>query len=440
VTGDVTVPAGHTLRIEPGTLVLVSGAGSGTSAADLLVSGTVESLGTEAEPVWITSVAPALNWGQIRHSTGSRGIYRYTFIHKGGRTAGEGHTGTGPVLRLSGSDVRLENCVISELWADRAIGKGMYARDSELVLDSTIFAHMRMGPEIEGTSLLCTNSYFMEMRGPDDCDGIYLHDSGGKNLRVIDSVFSGGDDDAIDTLDADVTVSGCVFRGWLNENEDAKAISVFNGRVDVERCLIADCFSGISAKASDGGTATVHIDHSTIVTKTNGVAAAWKSNAPGPNIDIHVTNSIVQANPAIFSGFGTTNVLVGYSILSSAWEGLAVASVDPRFADAATHDYRLSTGSPAINAGDPAAEFDPDGSRADLGRAPFQRSLAAARLQNETLSLSLTDVPYGRSVITESSTDLQTWTMVERGALPGPTYVLDQSLEGQARFFRFRLE
>jgi len=442
VTNDVTVPAGHTLRIEPGTLVLVDGTDSGTIAPDLLVSGTVESLGTEAQPVLITSTRDSWNWGQIRHSSGSHGSYRYTFIHRGGRTAGEGHTGTGPVLRLSGAQVRLENCMVSELWTDQAIGKGMFARDSDLVLDSTIFAQMRMGPEIEGTSLLCTNSFFMEMRGPDDCDGIYLHDAGGKSLRVVDTVFIGGDDDAIDTLDSDVTVSGCIFRGWLNESEDAKAISVFNGRVDVQRCLIADCFSGVSAKASDGKTATVFIDHSTIVTKTNGVAAAWKSNATGPSIDIHITNSIVIANPAIASSFGETNVLAGYSILSSGWPGAGISLQNPLFADDTEHNYRLSDLSPAINSGDPAAPPDEDGSRTDLGYVAFRALVANVSAESQSLALSISGLRSGQIVVTEHSIDLGTWAEMERAIATGSSYTLNRPLDGNTAvgFFRFRLE
>jgi hypothetical protein len=442
LTNDVTVPTGHTLRIEPGTLVLADGAASGTTATDIFVEGTIESFGTAADPVWITAAGNGMNWGQIRHSAGSQGVYRYTFIHKGGRTAGEGHTGTGPVLRLNGANVRLENSMVSELWTDRAIGKGMFALNSDLVLDSTIFAQMRMGPEIEGTSLLCTNSYFMEMRGPDDCDGIYLHDAGNKSLRVVDSVFIGGDDDAIDTLSSSVLVTDCIFRGWLNEGEDAKAISVFNGSVDVQRCLVADCYSGISAKAASGTRATVVIDHSTIVTKTNCVAAAWKSNAPGPNIAINIKNSIVRGNPAVSSAFGTTNVTVSYSLLSTEWAGQNVSLADPLFANADAHDYRLTGASPAIDSGDPATPKDEDGSRNDLGYLPFKGAIAIATLQARTLTLSLAGVQASRYIITERSSDLKNWTTVEVAAATSSTYTLNRPLEGAAAFsfFRFRIE
>src|SRR5687767_9564910 len=64
ITNDLTVPAGHTLTILSNTLVLVSGVASGTVAPDLLVAGTIQSLGTEDYPVTITS-SNSLQWGQI---------------------------------------------------------------------------------------------------------------------------------------------------------------------------------------------------------------------------------------------------------------------------------------------------------------------------------------------------------------------------------------
>ena len=439
VTDDVTVPAGHTLTIEPGTLVMIDGATTGTAAADLLVSGTILAEGSEEAPITITCLDAESNWGQLRHSAGSRGVYRHTFVVRGGRTSGEGHTGTGPMLRVNGCEVALSYCTVSDaLSGSTAVGKGMFARDSALTLDHTVFSRMRMGPEIQGTSLLCTNSYFTDMLGPDDCDGIYLHDSGGKELLVTGSVFINGDDDAIDTLNSNVTVTNCLFRDWLNPNEDAKAISVFNGEVAVEDCLIADCFSGISAKWSSGPAATVHIRNCTIVTLTNGVTAAWKANAPGPDIFMMVTNCIVLGNPAIASHFGTTNVNVGYSLLSSAWEGTEVSLEAPRFVDEAGHNYLLRTDSPAIGTGaSPAA-----GDQTDLGAFPFLAPEAMLDLQRNAGSFELMfELPEPRRVLLQSSPDLESWVDEETiGPLEGPAALQIDAEESGSRFFRIRIE
>src|SRR5688572_6481771 len=96
VTGNITVPAGHRLTINPDTFVMVNGVASGTSGITITVNGDVQSLGTEQLPVTITCNDPLMNWGQIRHAGTVPSLYQYTLISKAGRVAGEGHTGSGP--------------------------------------------------------------------------------------------------------------------------------------------------------------------------------------------------------------------------------------------------------------------------------------------------------------------------------------------------------
>ena len=131
VTGTVTVPAGHTLTINPGTLVRMNGVASGTAGINIIVNGTIRSLGTESSPVVITCAAANLNWGQIRHDSAQASTYQYTFISKATRTAGEGHTGTGPAIRVTNSTIDFDGAVISDMTAAGAtIGKAMMATGS----------------------------------------------------------------------------------------------------------------------------------------------------------------------------------------------------------------------------------------------------------------------------------------------------------------------
>ena len=67
VTDNLTLPAGGTLRILPGTLVLIDGVESGTNGTDFNVRGKLESLGTRDRPVTFTASNPAEAWGEMDH-------------------------------------------------------------------------------------------------------------------------------------------------------------------------------------------------------------------------------------------------------------------------------------------------------------------------------------------------------------------------------------
>src|SRR6185503_16148309 len=301
VTNDFTVPAGFTLTIQPSTLVLLDGVSSGTTGVDINVSGRIDVQGTEADPVTFTCSSPNLNvrWGQLRHSsaslaTASLSTYRWAAITRAGRAPGEGHTGQGPVIRSSTAKVRFEHCSITDhgVTTPGAAGFGTpgkigFATGSDLYFDDCLLQRARMGPEVDGTAMLFTNGVIMDMRGPDDGDGMYIHaQSAGQVCAVKHSVIAEGDDDGLDTLDPVVTVEDCILRGWASVVEDAKAISVFNGVTTVRRCLIVDSTVGISAKTSSSDTTVrVNIHESTLTRNGTNVLAQRKSNALGPRVD-----------------------------------------------------------------------------------------------------------------------------------------------------------
>ncbi len=419
VTNDVIVPAGHTLTLLPDTLVLVTGVASGTTAADLEVRGALLSQGTENQPVTITCASAGLNWGQIRHVNAQPSLYRFTTITRASRSPGEGHTGTGPAIKATNSKLTFESCTISDHTAGGAtIGKIMTATGCDLVFNDCHLARSRMGPEIDGTSLLCTNSCIYEMSGPDDCDGIYLHNQkAGQNITLTGCVIAAGDDDGIDTLGSTITVENCIIRDWQNLKEDAKGISVFNGATSLRRCLITDCTVAVSAKWSSGSTTRVFIDSSTIVAITNAVNAGWKANAPGPYIDYRITNSILRGVEAVHTDFGATNFSIGYCVLSQPWPGTGNIVGDPRFVNA-TSDFHLQPGSPCIDAGDPSAALDPDGTRADIGVFPFlQAAMKPPVLLTPLLSAEgqfrfSFQAESNRSYTVEASTNLADWESV----------------------------
>lgn len=85
-----------------------------------------------------------------------------------------------------------------------------------------------------------------------------------------------------------------------------------------------------------------------------------------------VTHSILWGDhpEEIVTGGGTLNVT--YSDVQGGWPGTGNIAADPLYVAPALEDLYLTTGSPCIDAGDPSAPPDPDGSVADIGAFFFE--------------------------------------------------------------------
>jgi hypothetical protein len=446
VTNDVTVPAVHTLTVEPNTFIVIDGVTTGTSAPDLIVRGAVQCLGTAEAPITLTCGTSGRRWGQIRHEQAEPSVYRHTTIALGGRASGEGHTGTGPGLRSVGSTIRFEQCSLTD-FADSSGGPGkiMQADDSDIMFANCLLARARMGPEIAGTALGCTNTWIMEMRGPDDADGIYIHSQqAGQTAVLAQCVLAGGDDDGLDTLGSEVTVVDCIIRDWPNPAEDAKGISVFHGTTTVRRSLVVDCTDGIVAK-SGGPLARVNLEQCTVVALRRGIAAAYKDNATAGNIDFRATNSVFRAPDAVHSDFGPDKLTLGYCNASTNWPGTGNFTADPLFLNIATN-FHLAIESPCVDAGDPTSALDPDWTRADVGAyrvyqppvAPTLSSIEFGPDQSILLTVG-PDLRWASEI--QASADLTNWVSLSPLPMtPGPVQWRDaNAATHELRFYRVRM-
>jgi hypothetical protein len=439
LTGDVTVPVGHTLTILSNTLVLVNGVTSGTAAPDILISGYIQSLGTEDYPVTITcsSANPATSWGQIRHNTAQPSLYRYTSINRAGRAPGEGHVReAGIAIRPTNSRIVFDHCNITDLGS---IGKIMQGSGSDLTFAGCLISRARMGPELDGTALLCTNTHFIEFRGSDDADALYIHtQAANQQVYMVDSVVGFTDDDGLDTLGANMTVERSIFRN-MNSGVDAdgKGLSLFNGVTHLKRCLVVDCITSISTKWGSGPATLVTINECTILGTSNSVVAAIKPpGAPGPFIDYRITNSILRSIDAVKSDFGPTNFTIAYCNISEDWPGEGNQTADALFVGG--YDFHLQAGSPCIDAGLETSATDPDGSRIDIGAFTFvpPAPVLAAIAQNQ---VTLNAYP-NRNYVLEYSTDLAGWDPLGTFFQTNATNLIqDSSSPLKQKFYRVRL-
>jgi hypothetical protein len=364
VTGDARVPAGSTLSVLPGTLVLLDGVASGTQGTDLDIEGSIEALGTANAPITFTATDPGSPWGELHHGSADPSVYRYVHLTRGAHSPIGGHTDTGPVVRMVGSAVSFEHCVISDLG-----GKAMQvSAGSELAMLDCHVARASMGPETDASGVTIEDSWFTEMIGEDDNDGIYFHEQiEGQPLIFRGGVVASGTDDGIDTSTATLTIEDVIVRDWAD-----KGITVYDGTVKVLHSLITDCDKGLSSKSQGVDPVLVTVDHVTFADNVIDVQARNRDDLPDAVIQYVIKNSILWSEQAIQTDYDPAYIQVSYSDLSSGWEGIGNLSSDPGFVDPIGHDYHLAAESPCVDAGDPAGELDADGSVQDQGVFPYR--------------------------------------------------------------------
>jgi hypothetical protein len=325
--------------------------------------------------VTLTASNPEEAWGELDHDGEELSTYRYTVLTRAGNAPEGGHTDSGATINADDTLVTLEHTSITDI-----SGKTMDAEDSEIIMRDCLLQRSVMGPEIEGTALIFENSAIFDMRGDDDNDGIYLHDqNAGQEIRLSGCIVAGGDDDAIDTLGSDVIIEDCIVRDFAD-----KGISIFHEDVTIRRCLISGNDIGISCKTHDDEGASVMIDHVTVVGNRIGIESRNRDGEDDAEIRYSVTNSIIRPGDGeeaytIRTDYDSSFFTIGYCNLGSLLEGSDSENNllgEPGFANEAAHDFRLSPGSPCIDAGDPSSPPDPDGSRSDIGYRPYTSSAA----------------------------------------------------------------
>ena len=169
-------------------------------------------------------------------------------------------------------------------------------------------------------------------------------------------------------------VDGCVFIANETGFEGYRGGAI-NGPAVISNSLFVGNKAHTNGMYSSLGGAihnAVSVTTSTIVgNKVEGTCPVFLSCAGGGVSSTPVTSSIVRGNfPDQVSSSPTA-----WSNVEGGALGTGNIDLDPKFLDAASGDYRLRTDSPSIDAGDPLATPDPDGTRLDQGAFPFEALL-----------------------------------------------------------------
>lgn len=349
---DLIIPAGITLTVNSGVEIQV------TSSRNIRVLGTLIINGSPQEKVSITGRNGAA-WGGISFE---EPVTTSTLAHLSIRNASRGHAPTIYPAAIAGLNADLE---MDFLDIDDCRGPLFFRGGSMILKDS--FIHIPItgdGLNVKqglAQTIRCT---FLGNNSPDtdaiDYDGVV--NGVIRDCRIYR--FLGFNSDGIDTGEqcVDVLIEG--NRIFFNSD---KGVSVGQGSsVIMRKNLVVGCPLGVGVK--DTGS-TIIVDQNTFVDCAEGVSVFEKNFGGGGGI-ASVTNTIFTSCslPVFFDAL--SSITVAYSLSDTTpLSGPGNINTDPQFIDPLSLNFGLSTSSPAIDAGDPNHENDPDNSRVDIGAA-----------------------------------------------------------------------
>lgn len=343
LVGDVTVPAGQTLVIEPGVEVIARGHYSITVAADAVLS----AVGTVSEPITFTAEDPVTGWRGLRLVDASDACeLRFCKI--------ELARGTGPYPGVRGGAVTLVRC--SGTIADCEIRNSSSHNGN--------FNGVGGGILVEECDALITRNQIYD-NSADSGAGICVAEYGTPTiLRNVlygnQATYAGGGiycgARSSPLIEANVIVENS-SRGWGGGGINSWTSYVFYSTyATIRNNLIAR-----NSTTTDGGGLYCRYDRAELYNNT--IVANSAARGGGlyvlnqASAEPQVNNTILWGNSApsgseIFLEASTSSIVsVSWSTVQGGWSGSGNQAGDPLFVDFAAGDYRLLPGSPCIDAG-----------------------------------------------------------------------------------------
>ena len=315
VIGEIVVPSGQTLNIEPGVEVNFQG------HYQFTVNGYLGAVGNEDEMIHFTTDNPAVGWGGIRIDSSAISDLAWCRIEFG-KTSGAYPDIHGGGLALFGSDAVVTNCIFADNDAtgnNLGMGGAVYANGSggssgplTLFIDCTFIRNHAYG---EGGAIKFTGDMNTEII---NCEFI-----------ENDCGYGGG---AVSCYGVYGTkMIGCLFAYNYTMYSNGGALSTlgFGNTVYMTNCTL----TGNTAVTGDGG----------------GVHLAYT--------DAYFVNTIVYDNNGMYSDdvyvdWGST-ASINYCDMPMPDGGSGSHNInsDPLFVDADNLDFNLGENSPCIDAG-----------------------------------------------------------------------------------------
>ncbi|MEN8209968.1 MAG: right-handed parallel beta-helix repeat-containing protein, partial [Candidatus Fermentibacteria bacterium] len=382
ISGDILIPSGSTLSIEPGTELRFS------ENCSIICQGNLYAEGSPGDSVLFCSNIENKPWGGIMLSGGEAEFSYAVFSGSDGFSTESQYRAC---IESVNADLIFESCLFRNNHGCLHLSEGSVSMNN---CDLTGWNSAELFFMNEGESATIQNSSFGNMINPPSShhDGVEFQNCLAGEYLVKNCDIFNIDGDAFDSNSSSVILEG--NRIW---NISDKGFSIGIGaagsqisEVELTGNIISGCYTGIAIKDDS----YAEITGCTVSGCDIGVRAYMKTPGSGGG-NAAVVNSLFDANSTVFSIEDDSDVTVNYCLTGSSepWTGEGNIAGDPDFAGWGPLDRHLSYTSPCIDAGSPLME-DPDGTRSDMG-ALFFPQIFDGLVINEIQSVNDTTVADG---------------------------------------------
>ena len=290
IPGDLTIPAGMILSLEPGTFVSID------PGVNLYNEGSLRIRGTEYLPVTLTCSDPLDYWGGVIGKTGGNRVEAsYAICCRSGYHTGSeynwGHAHRQALFYSQDGSLYLDHCYMTD-----HIGQVFYTEQATLEMDHCLVQRVKTGGQLNGSRVTIGRSVFTDF--PDDSnlyrdednDGLYLIEC---VAEISHSVFMFAKDDGLDSgggsLGGDVTVTHTRFESNFHEGAALSGGSTAAKNQRFFNCVFQDCGQGLEL----GFSSHMHqVDVDSCLFFRNGIGIRYGDNYVYPNNGyISVSNS-----------------------------------------------------------------------------------------------------------------------------------------------------
>lgn len=353
VTGDVTVPAGITLVIEPGTTVFFD------EDTRLTINGRLVAQGTEYERIQLTCLPySSSTWDGLHFNSAEDNYLAYVDMEysSGGESIGLNNSrlliddvtwsGTdGTIIQISNSSLIVRNSIFPDTTVQTVSGHRMLSSEAYLVFENNIFG-------------ICNG---------DKQDVVDFSTSGSDTRpQFINNVFLGGGDDGLDLDGTNSYIEGNVFmnfhRNFSPEEGESYAITtgydgVHSSNHVIVRNLFINCDNAVLVK----DRSWISFENNTVVGCTGSGINFDEPQEAGidPGEGGYLSGNIFWNTPRALGYYymndtqwPATDITVNYSIIPAQWHDLGIGNIDadPVFVDPET-DFHLKAVSVGIGTG-----------------------------------------------------------------------------------------